>query len=709
MFKIKNWSLKVKILVLTELVLMVLAAVSVMQVYNLEMTQKQMSAKSLQGSAVNLGTPLGKMFRLKYNQVQALALNRVFETKNPEEIQKILNAFVALNDGYDAILFVDTEGALVAANSENSSGSKVDASALQSMNFKGKAWFDASLAEQFSDDEDKLLMGTYVEAFQVDEIRKSIGREKAYGSSFSTAVKNSAGEIIGVLSTRVQSSWLETAFTEMYNGLVNDGYKSARLLITDGKGNVVVDFEPAKNKGELTFDYSRLGQAADAVLAPGLAGIKDGTASFFEISREGEQRVVGFSSLIYDVLESMSWGVMISIDQKELIGSLSDSILLFYIAVLGILLASMVVVWFVVDRISKSLAQVVYNLKNRVDVSMQTSTNLSHVSNELAAGSTEQAAAVQETVASMTEMTSMINQTAQHVEESERLAMEVNARTQQGAQIMQNMVSSMETIQQANEELHEMKLIIGEIADKTKVINDIVFKTQLLSFNASIEAARAGQHGRGFAVVAEEVGNLAQMSGNAANEIATLLHKSQAQVEQIVENTKVRVSEGQAVSGQAMSTFSEIAEEIELIASKVKSIQDATREQEEGVRQVSITMKQIDETTQANSNLATSASNHAVGVKEEAEKLESIMKKMTAVVMGGSASIDLSGGEDEETLAPRSNKRIGKLVGRFSQSEASQIDVDSIDLEEDEDMVSVSSDFDIDDISADDDSFGRAG
>ena len=52
-----------------------------------------------------------------------------------------------------------------------------------------------------------------------------------------------------------------------------------------------------------------------------------------------------------------------------------------------------------------------------------------------------------------------------------------------------------------------------------------MFKTQLLSFNASIEAARAGQHGRGFAVVAEEVGHLAQTSGKAAEEIRNLLEK----------------------------------------------------------------------------------------------------------------------------------------------------------------------------------------
>ncbi len=57
-----------------------------------------------------------------------------------------------------------------------------------------------------------------------------------------------------------------------------------------------------------------------------------------------------------------------------------------------------------------------------------------------------------------------------------------------------------------------------DIGDKTKVINDIVFQTKRLSFNASVEAARAGEHGKGFAVVAEEVGNLAQMSKDKVQE-----------------------------------------------------------------------------------------------------------------------------------------------------------------------------------------------
>lgn len=85
--------------------------------------------------------------------------------------------------------------------------------------------------------------------------------------------------------------------------------------------------------------------------------------------------------------------------------------------------------------------------------------------------------------------------------------------------------------QAANTKLGRLVGLIASIKNKTKVIDDLVFESRLLSFNASIEAARAGVHGKGFSVVAEEVGKLASMSGKAADEIRTLLDSSTQECE----------------------------------------------------------------------------------------------------------------------------------------------------------------------------------
>ena len=94
-------------------------------------------------------------------------------------------------------------------------------------------------------------------------------------------------------------------------------------------------------------------------------------------------------------------------------------------------------------------------------------------------------------------------------------------------------------------QLQNIAVIINQINSKTAVINDIVSKTELLSLNASIESARAGEYGKGFCyLLLKEVGNLAKVSGKAANEIQELITASQEQVNKILGLTKARVDDG---------------------------------------------------------------------------------------------------------------------------------------------------------------------
>lgn len=251
---------------------------------------------------------------------------------------------------------------------------------------------------------------------------------------------------------------------------------------------------------------------------------------------------------------------------------------------------------------------------------------------DLAQSATQQAAAVQESVASMTEMSSMIAQTSDSSSESLTNVRRMAERTEDGNRIMERLASSTEAINQANVQLREMVDIISEISSKTSVINDIVFKTQLLSFNASIEAARAGQHGRGFAVVAEEFGSLAEMSGQAAKEIQSLLETSKKHVAEIVEMTHQRVSDGQAVSKEALAIFSEISRETCKITKQIQRISEATREQQIGVQQTSTAMNQMDQAAQRNSLLAGDTLRSASDLSDQSRKLTSIMKGLLHLI-----------------------------------------------------------------------------
>jgi hypothetical protein len=84
----------------------------------------------------------------------------------------------------------------------------------------------------------------------------------------------------------------------------------------------------------------------------------------------------------------------------------------------------------------------------------------------------------------------------------------------------------MSEIERSRVEIAGMIDMMAEVASQTKVINDIALQTKILSFNASIESARAGEYGHGFGVVAEEIGKLAEMSNNAAKDIEQLLRRN---------------------------------------------------------------------------------------------------------------------------------------------------------------------------------------
>jgi methyl-accepting chemotaxis protein len=158
-------------------------------------------------------------------------------------------------------------------------------------------------------------------------------------------------------------------------------------------------------------------------------------------------------------------------------------------------------------------------------------------SEELSQAATEQASSLEETSSSVEEMSSMVNINTENAKKASENSEISKRQAERGRTVVQEMVLSMSQINESNnnimtqinhsnEQMGEIVKVIQEIETKTKVINDIVFQTKLLSFNASVEAARAGEQGKGFAVVAEEVGNLAQMSGNAAKEISEMLASS---------------------------------------------------------------------------------------------------------------------------------------------------------------------------------------
>ena len=312
---------------------------------------------------------------------------------------------------------------------------------------------------------------------------------------------------------------------------------------------------------------------------------------------------------------------------------------------------------FVFSRnIVNSIQEVAMKLKEnaqQVDISSE---KISTSSTQLSQSSIHAASSLQQTVSSIDEISSMIQRNADAANSSTKVSSLSSEAANRGRETINAMISSINDISTSNDQIvKEMEQnnkdfsrvveVISEIGDKTEIINDIVFQTKLLSFNASVEAARAGEHGKGFAVVAEEVGNLATMSGKAASEISDMLEASIRQVSEIVENTKKKVEtitltnqekvqNGTNTANQCGHALDEILENVNSVNEMVSEIATASNEQSTGVQEITKAMQELDQTTHQNNSVAQESSSMSTELKTQANGLNFVVEELITIISG---------------------------------------------------------------------------
>lgn len=368
--------------------------------------------------------------------------------------------------------------------------------------------------------------------------------------------------------------------------------------------------------------------AANAIFEKLSVGkVSEATSSVTEFQKafEGlEQELEGLAKLF----EEDAQGIVEGARQTSRIAQILNGVLV----VFGVLMAVGFGAW-LTAQIVADLKEIMKKLSAEAQQLSDASANISLASQNLSEATTEQAAAIEETVASMEEMTSMLAQTSNNATRSLQVSDEGSTEATKGTVVISKMIASMDEIEHANDKLENINKLVMEIGNKTKVINDIVFETRLLAFNASIEAARAGVHGKGFAVVAEEVGKLASMSGKAADEIRTLLESSIVEVNRTVSETRERVLRGKAMSQDCEVAFQTMGNTLSKIAESIRLIASAAKEQEIGVKQTNRAMNEMDKVTQANSRSAESLANQSTTVDSGAKRIAQSISALKRLVV----------------------------------------------------------------------------
>ena len=335
-------------------------------------------------------------------------------------------------------------------------------------------------------------------------------------------------------------------------------------------------------------------------------------------------------------------------------------------------------------RISRTVEVLTVDLSQNTTDLDEVAEKIASGATELSSAATEQAAALQETVATIDQISAMIHKNSEAAAKSKELSIGSKQSAEQGRSIVDSMLIAISEIEMnnndlsnqmhdSNKQLAEITKLIHEISTKTQVINDIVFQTKLLSFNAAVEAARAGEYGYGFAVVADEIGKLAQRSGGAAKEITSMLQDSVGRVECIIEDTKHKVDRIMEVSKEKINfgaeraknckeSLDEILISVQSVDALVVEISTASREQSLGVGQVSHAMNQLETVTNQNSAVAQASSTAGDQLRHQADSMNRIVRSLNFYIRG---SVEI---RTEKAAAQRSDS--GKKVLKFDRKKS---------------------------------------
>lgn len=248
---------------------------------------------------------------------------------------------------------------------------------------------------------------------------------------------------------------------------------------------------------------------------------------------------------------------------------------------------------YILKRFNSTLTEI----QKSADQVAENSREIAGASQQLSEGATDQASAIEELTATIATVAGLADESAKDTQAAFENVKRSADKAEQEKQKMRELTDEMQRITAISKEIEN---IIG-------AIEDIASQTNLLSLNASIEAARAGDAGKGFAVVAGQIGKLAADSAKSAVNTRELIQKT---LEEIEKGNEITVSTAGAI-GDVIDDMKAFAEVAQKASESAKNQSVALGQIEEGIDQIAEVVQHTaassEETTAISENLSQKA------------------------------------------------------------------------------------------------------
>ncbi len=303
----------------------------------------------------------------------------------------------------------------------------------------------------------------------------------------------------------------------------------------------------------------------------------------------------------------------------------------------------------------EEIQKISYELASSAEELSSSSDNFSTTAQSTAASVEEMSATVEEMSAGMENISGSTDNQYKNISEFQQRIRELSSSVNQVGEEIQNTLNQAKMItaqaRKGEESLIGMNEMIsnilkssGEMTAIVGIINDIADQTRLLSLNASIEAARAGDAGKGFAVVAEEISKLSEKTASAIKSISSMISKNKGELDsgaqgiksstdiihsiiKNVDSVSAAMDKLYSITGSQKEINGIVLENAHKVGMEAESVKFATDEQKKAVIEINQVIGQINEHTISTASGAEQMSASSKSLSNTAELLRSIAEK----------------------------------------------------------------------------------